>query len=100
VRLSIVEATRRETHETYDNRTCYNFRTLQHVRTRAKHWCPYDWNERSHNRLVSEPHGERDWHDGLFRPEQGQERFWEHAHAQPFAKRININSDGSRLRAP
>jgi len=100
VRLSIVETTRRKTDETYDNRTCYNFRTLQHVRARANHWCSHDWDERDRNRLISEHHGGRDWHDRLYRPEQGQKRFREHPHAQPFAKRININPDGSRLWAP
>jgi hypothetical protein len=29
VQLSIFETTRRKTDETYDNRTCYNFRTLR-----------------------------------------------------------------------
>jgi diadenosine tetraphosphatase ApaH/serine/threonine PP2A family protein phosphatase len=94
VQLSIFETTRRKTDETYDNRTCYNFRTLRHVRTRADHGCSDDWDERYSNRLVNEPHGERDWHDRLYRPEQGQERFREYAHAQPFAKRINITPTG------
>jgi hypothetical protein len=71
VQLSVFETTRRKSDETYDNRTCYNFRTLQHVRARANHWCSRDWDEWHNNRLASEPHGECDWHDGLFRPEQG-----------------------------
>ncbi|MEA2910472.1 MAG: hypothetical protein QOJ15_2553 [Bradyrhizobium sp.] len=103
VRLSRVKTTRRKTHETYDYRTCYSLRTLKHLRTRANHrcshdWHSHDWNERTHNRLVSEQH----WvcYGRFDRPKQGQERFRKHPHAQPFAKRININSDGSRLWAP
>jgi hypothetical protein len=100
VRLSLVKTTRRTTHETYDNRTCYSLRTLKHVRTRANHWNSHARNERKHNRLVSEHHGGHVWHHRLYRPNQGQERFREHSSSQPFAKRININSHGSRFWAP
>jgi hypothetical protein len=100
VRLSRVETTRRKTHETCDYRTCCSLGTLKHLRTRANHrcshdWHSHDWNERNHNRLVSEQH----WvcYARFDRPGQGQERFRKHPAAQPFAKRINIDSDGSRL---
>jgi hypothetical protein len=102
--LSLVETTRRTTHETYDNRAGYSLRTLKHARAGANRWCSHerhwyshDWDERYHNRLVNEHH--RVWYDRLHRPKRAQERFREHAYAQRFAERINIDSHGSRVRA-
>jgi hypothetical protein len=109
VRLSPVETTTRTTHEAYDNRAGYRLRTLKHVRAGANHWCSHDrhwwsddWDERYHNRLVNEHHGVwygTVWHDRLYRPKRAQERFREHAYAQRFTERINIDSHGSRVRA-
>jgi hypothetical protein len=100
--LSLVETTTRTTHETYDNRAGYSLRTLEHVRAGPNHWCSHDRDERYYNRLVNEHHRvwyDTAWHDRLYRPKRAQERFREHAHAQRFTERINIDSHGSRVRA-
>jgi hypothetical protein len=102
--LSLVETTRRTTHETYDNRAGYSLRTLRHVRAGANHrcshdwhWCSHEWDEGHYNRLVNEHH--RVWYDRLYLSKRAQERFREHAYAQRFAERINIDPHGSRVRA-